>query len=91
MHNVAINNVQFICSPCLQVKLLSKSSGLLKFKTDCAPNSGYYLIPLYDKGEYVLTVEGPEGWSFGNCTSYVKCDHKVHILMCNHDHSVGIL
>ena len=24
-------------------------SGVLKYKTDCAPNNGYYLIPLYDK------------------------------------------
>jgi len=32
----------------LQVKLLT-SSGLLKYKTECAPSNGYFLIPLYDK------------------------------------------
>ena len=23
--------------------------GVLKYNTDCAPNNGYFLIPLYDK------------------------------------------
>ena len=31
--------------------------GNLKYETDCAPNNGYYFIPLYDKGEYVLKVQ----------------------------------
>ena len=30
--------------------------GSLKYQTDCAPNNGYYFIPIYDKGEYVLKV-----------------------------------
>jgi hypothetical protein len=30
--------------------------GSLKDHTDCAPNNGYYFLPLYDKGEYVLKV-----------------------------------
>ena len=30
--------------------------GSLKDQTECAPN-GYYFLPLYDKGEYVLKVE----------------------------------
>ena len=32
----------------MQVKLFTKS-GVQKYKTDCAPNNGYFLIPLYDK------------------------------------------
>ena len=39
--------------------------GSIKYQTDCAPNTGYYLIPLYDKGDYILKVEPPSGWSFG--------------------------
>lgn len=39
--------------------------GSIKYQTDCAPNNGYYLIPLYDKGDFVLQVEPPPGWSFG--------------------------
>lgn len=31
-----------------QVKLVTVS-GVLKYKTDCAPNNGYFLLPLYDK------------------------------------------
>lgn len=30
--------------------------GSLKDHTDCAPKNGYYFLPLYDKGEYVLKV-----------------------------------
>ena len=32
-----------------QVKFLSKSTGSVKYKTNCAPKNGYYLVPLYDK------------------------------------------
>lgn len=31
-------------------------TGSLKDATECAPNNGYYFLPLYDKGEYVLKV-----------------------------------
>lgn len=31
-------------------------AGSLKDFTECAPNSGYYFLPLYDKGEYILKV-----------------------------------
>ena len=30
--------------------------GNLKYETESAPNNGYYFIPLYDKGEYILKV-----------------------------------
>lgn len=46
----------------VEIKLYTKQ-GSMKDKTECAPN-GYYLIPLYDKGEYTLQVEPPSGWSF---------------------------
>lgn len=32
----------------LQMKLLTKQ-GIIKSQTECAPNNGYFLIPLYDK------------------------------------------
>lgn len=38
--------------------------GSLKYQTDCAPHNGYYLIPVYDKGDYILKIEPPQGWSF---------------------------
>ena len=39
----------------INVQLLSKQ-GSLKYETDCAPNNGYYFIPVYEKGEYILKV-----------------------------------
>lgn len=47
-----------------QVKLYT-THGSIKYQTDCAPNTGYYLIPLYEKADFILKVEPPKGWSFG--------------------------
>ncbi|XP_011500341.1 PREDICTED: nodal modulator 3 [Ceratosolen solmsi marchali] len=47
----------------ITVKLYTKS-GSLKDQTECAPNTGYYFLPVYDKGEYLLKLEPPRGWSF---------------------------
>lgn len=45
------------------IKLYTKQ-GNLKYETECAPNNGYYFMPLYDKGQYVIKVSPPPGWSF---------------------------
>ncbi|KAI5748699.1 hypothetical protein M8J76_001268 [Diaphorina citri] len=47
----------------VEIKLMTKQ-GTLKDQTECAPNNGYYFLPLYDKGEYVLKVAAPAGWTF---------------------------
>ncbi|KAL6219579.1 hypothetical protein ACLB2K_007338 [Fragaria x ananassa] len=36
--------------------------GFLKESIQCAPN-GYYFIPVYDKGSFVIKINGPQGWS----------------------------
>ncbi|XP_059659411.1 uncharacterized protein LOC132306162 [Cornus florida] len=36
--------------------------GLVKERTQCAPN-GYYFIPVYDKGSFIIKIKGPEGWT----------------------------
>ncbi|KAK7072547.1 hypothetical protein SK128_022649 [Halocaridina rubra] len=55
------------------IKLFTKQ-GNLKYETECAPNNGYYFIPLYDKGEYVLKVAPPSGWSFKPDAVTLKVD-----------------
>jgi hypothetical protein len=47
----------------VQVKLFAHSTGLLKYSTECAPN-GYFYVPAYDQGTFVLRVSGPDGWAF---------------------------
>ncbi|KAM7418652.1 hypothetical protein PAMA_015993 [Pampus argenteus] len=47
----------------IEIKLYTKQ-GSLKYQTDCAPINGYFMIPLYDKGDFVLKIEPPIGWSF---------------------------
>ncbi|GMH30789.1 hypothetical protein Nepgr_032632 [Nepenthes gracilis] len=42
---------------------LQTVDGLVKDRTQCAPN-GYYFLPVYDKGSFVIKVNGPEGWSW---------------------------
>ncbi|KAG7635346.1 unnamed protein product [Arabidopsis thaliana] len=42
---------------------LQTVDGLVKDSTQCAPN-GYYFIPVYDKGSFILKINGPDGWSW---------------------------
>ena len=49
----------------IQVKLFT-FEGVEKASADCAPNNGYYLLPFYVKGDHILKVVPPQGWSFGN-------------------------
>ena len=48
-------NLLFIVKICFEwhMKLLTKQ-GMIKSQTECAPNNGYFLIPLYDK-VYLIT------------------------------------
>ncbi|KAG9154178.1 hypothetical protein Leryth_000653 [Lithospermum erythrorhizon] len=48
--------------------------GLVKERTQCAPN-GYYFIPVYDKGSFVIKVKGPNGWSWMPEQVPVVVDH----------------
>uniref|UniRef100_A0A1Y1NI64 SD-repeat containing protein B domain-containing protein n=1 Tax=Photinus pyralis TaxID=7054 RepID=A0A1Y1NI64_PHOPY len=47
----------------VEIRIYTKQ-GILKDQTSCAPNNGYYFIPLYDKGDYILKLQPPPGWSF---------------------------
>ncbi|XP_071122767.1 BOS complex subunit NOMO1-like [Mytilus edulis] len=57
----------------VEVKLYTMH-GSIKYQTDCAPNTGYYLIPLYDKADFKLKVEPPKGWSFEPESVELKID-----------------
>ncbi|KAG1672165.1 Nodal modulator 1 [Nymphon striatum] len=59
--------------------------GILKYQTDCAPHNGYYLIPLYDKGEYILKVEPPTGWSFEPNSVELQVDGKTDLCSLQKD------
>ncbi|KAM0954506.1 putative carboxypeptidase-like, regulatory domain superfamily, immunoglobulin-like protein [Dioscorea sansibarensis] len=48
--------------------------GLVKERTQCAPN-GYYFIPVYDKGSFIIKVVGPDGWSWDPVTVPVVVDN----------------
>lgn len=51
----------FICF--IFINRVSKQ-GIVKDKTDCSPSNGYYFLPVYDKGDYILRIAPPAGWSF---------------------------
>uniref|UniRef100_A0A2P2M7K7 Nodal modulator 1 n=1 Tax=Rhizophora mucronata TaxID=61149 RepID=A0A2P2M7K7_RHIMU len=63
---------------------LQTLDGLVKDRTQCAPN-GYYFIPVYDKGSFVISISGPEGWSWD--------PEKVPIVVddsgCNHNEDIN--
>lgn len=60
----------------VEIRLYTKQ-GNLKYHTDCAPNNGYYFIPIYDKGEYVIKVVSPNGWSFKPSSFPVNIDRET--------------
>ncbi|KAL4202422.1 hypothetical protein AMTRI_Chr02g263630 [Amborella trichopoda] len=57
----------------ITVELLT-IDGLVKDRTQCAPN-GYYFIPVYDKGNFVINIKGPDGWSWEPDKVPVVVDH----------------
>ncbi|CDW59510.1 hypothetical protein TTRE_0000784501 [Trichuris trichiura] len=70
----ALNQNVYICSGFVRSSVLidfSKVSvrlltlqGNLKYQTRYSQTGGYYMIPVYEKGVYVLRVKAPEGWNF---------------------------
>ncbi|CAG4950717.1 unnamed protein product [Parnassius apollo] len=47
----------------IEIGLYTKE-GILRDKTECAPTNGYYFLPMYEHGEYILKIHPPAGWSF---------------------------
>ncbi|XP_026483060.1 LOW QUALITY PROTEIN: nodal modulator 1-like, partial [Ctenocephalides felis] len=67
----------------VEIKLFTKQ-GSLREKTDCAPN-GYYFLPLYDRGEYVLKIYPPPGWSFEPNQVALNVDGKTDLCSSGKD------
>ncbi|XP_058121805.1 BOS complex subunit NOMO1 [Anopheles ziemanni] len=63
--------------------------GSLKIKTECSPSNGYYFIPVYDKGDYVLKVIPPPGWSFEPEQVEIKFDGQSDV--CSQGKDVNFL
>jgi hypothetical protein len=55
----------------IKIKLLTKDR-VTKYTTEASPVNGYYMIPIYDKDEYILQVNPPPGWSFSNNNKKTK-------------------
>ncbi|CAK5061597.1 unnamed protein product [Meloidogyne enterolobii] len=45
------------------VKLFT-SQGNLKYEAECNPQNGYFLIPIYNKGKYLVKIIAPDGYIF---------------------------
>ncbi|XP_065202501.1 BOS complex subunit NOMO3 [Planococcus citri] len=57
----------------VEVKLFSKE-GNLKDRIECAPNNGYFFLPIYDKGEYVLKPSSIHKWVFEPASVKINFD-----------------
>uniref|UniRef100_A0A182MWU7 SD-repeat containing protein B domain-containing protein n=1 Tax=Anopheles culicifacies TaxID=139723 RepID=A0A182MWU7_9DIPT len=68
---------------------LFTTQGSLKIKTECSPSNGYYFIPVYDKGSYVLKVIPPPGWSFEPDQVEIKFDGQTDL--CSRGNDVNFL
>ncbi len=44
-------------------------NGVIKYASECAP-TGHYIVPIYDKGSFLMEIEGPPGWNFGMILIY---------------------
>lgn len=79
-----VSSVNINYSP-IKIKLYT-GQGVLKFQTDCAPNNGYYFIPLMEShGDYVVQIEGPKGWAFEPAQVPFTFDGKTDICSKNTD------
>ena len=68
----------------INVELYSKS-GSLKYETECAPNNGYFFIPVYEQGTYTIKVAPPLGWQFSPSEVVVDIDGETDACSTNTD------
>jgi hypothetical protein len=59
----------------IQVRLLTPE-GHQKYEAECNPATGYYMIPIYNKGQYKFEIKTPNGWIFEKNSFDVNVDGK---------------
>ncbi|KAE9551164.1 hypothetical protein FO519_005609 [Halicephalobus sp. NKZ332] len=57
----------------IRVRLLTLE-GHQKYETECNPDNGYYMIPIYNKGEYKFQIVPPNGWIYEKDTVTINVD-----------------
>ncbi|GAM26286.1 hypothetical protein SAMD00019534_094610 [Acytostelium subglobosum LB1] len=48
-----------------KIEILLTKDGRIKERADISPNYDY-VVPVYERGNYILEIEGPEGWTFAS-------------------------
>ena len=62
-----------------------------KGAAECAPTNGYFLLPVYDKGEYVLKLEPPFGWTFDPPAVHLMVDGETDVCSRSQDINFDLL
>ncbi|CAF1177713.1 unnamed protein product [Adineta ricciae] len=68
----------------VRVQLITKD-GIPIYTTEAAPINGYYMIPVYERGEYILKLLPPSGWSFEPSQIELNIDGETDPCTQNHD------
>lgn len=68
----------------IKVKLLTEDK-MVKYTTEASPVNGYYMIPIYTKGKYILQVNPPPGWSFEPTEISINVDGESDACTKNED------
>uniref|UniRef100_A0A8R1DNH1 Nodal modulator 1 n=1 Tax=Caenorhabditis japonica TaxID=281687 RepID=A0A8R1DNH1_CAEJA len=68
----------------LKVRLLTVE-GHLKHEEEVNPSNGYFMIPVYNKGQYTLKVASPNGYFFSPDSIELKIDGKTDACSTNTD------
>ncbi|KAL5494365.1 hypothetical protein EMCRGX_G015685 [Ephydatia muelleri] len=74
----------------IQAKLFTKN-GVQKGTAECAPTNGYFLLPVYDEGEYVLKLEPPFGWTFDPPAVHLTVDGETDVCSRSQDINFDLL
>ncbi|CAF0911999.1 unnamed protein product [Rotaria sordida] len=68
----------------VRIQLITKD-GIPIYTTEAAPINGYYMIPVYEHGEYILKLLPPAGWSFEPSQYELNVDGETDSCTLNHD------